>query len=146
LASLKWFILFLFVLGGCSETVQIERLGDVEVEVNAPGGGKLGALENQPLTINVDVPGDHDAWARGRYFFQHYTTGESIVQEREISSDPLNSDPFKCHIYRKPTRSGAEYTVGCSGSDASEARRTAQNIARFLESGVLSDSKQFLFS
>lgn len=145
-AVCKHFFLLLLILSACSESVRIERVGDVEVEVDAPGGRKLEALENQPLTINVDIPGDHDAWARGRYFFQHYTTGESIAQERELSSDPLSSDPYKCHIYRKPTGHGAEYTVSCNGSDASQAHLAAQNIARFLETGVLSDSRQFLFS
>lgn len=146
LSFYKCFFLLSLIWVACSETVRIERVGDVEVEVDAPGGGELGALENQPLTINVDVPGDHDAWARGRYFFQHYTTGDSIVQDRELSSDPLSSDPYKCHIYRKPTQMGAEYTVSCNGSDAVQARTAAQNIARFLQSGVLTDSKQFFFS
>jgi hypothetical protein len=138
-------VLLSLILDGCSEIARIERVGDLEVQVDAPGGGKLGALEEQPLTINVDVPGDNDAWVRGRYFFQHYTTGESIVLDRELSSDPLSSDPYKCHIFRTPTQHGAEYTVSCNGSDMAGSRVAAQNVSRFLESGVLSDSRQFFF-
>jgi hypothetical protein len=144
-AAYTCFVLLNLILGSCSESVRIERVGDLEVQVDAPGGGKLGPLEEQPLTINVDVPGDNDAWARGRYFFQHYTTGESIVLDRELSSDPLSADPYKCHIFRKPTGQGAEYTVSCNGTDMTQSRVAAQNIARFLESGVLSDSRQFFF-
>jgi hypothetical protein len=132
-------------LAACSETVTIERLGEVEVQVDAPGGAKLRALEDQPLTINLNVPGDSDAWVRGRYFFQHYTSGESIILDRELASDPLTSDPYKCHIFRRPNRQGAEYTVTCNGSNVGQSRVAAQNISRFLESGVLSDSGQFSF-
>ena len=138
-------VLIQFNVAGCAKTLSFERVGDLVVEVSPPGGGELVALEDQPLTINVDVPGDNDAWVRARYFFQNYTSGEPIVLDRELSSDPSSEDIHKCQVFRKPTRQGAQYVVGCSGADAAHSRAAAQNIARFLQSGVLTDTKFFSF-
>jgi hypothetical protein len=136
----------LFVVAmGCSSTGMpaFERVGVRTVEV-ALGQQSLGDLALQATTISVPLSEDNDAWVRARYFFQTYTTGNPLISEHELASDLEAKDPLQFKVLRRRLAEKVEYSMFCSDfSDKVPAERKdfqlqAQNLARFIQSGILS--------